>query len=111
MRNVLDRDCPLSSFARSIDILSCNRREWETLEDREEVAWQVSILVVTDGPEGSSVRYTNPTGEAQRLHVPAFPRRHPRAIPTGLANRTRRPCSRPCSTTAGTPPRASSTTT
>ena len=77
MRNVLDRDCPLSSFTGSIDILSCNRREWEALEDREEVAWQVSILIVTDGPAGSTVRYTNPTGEAQCLRVPAFPRRHP----------------------------------
>jgi sugar/nucleoside kinase (ribokinase family) len=77
MRNVLDRDCPLSSFAGSIDILSCNRREWETLEDREEVAWQVSILVVTDGPDGSMVRYTNPGGEAECLQVPVFPRQHP----------------------------------
>jgi sugar/nucleoside kinase (ribokinase family) len=79
MRNVLDRGCPLSSFAKSIDVLSCNRQEWETLDDREEVAWQVSILVVTDGPEGSSVRYTTPAGEAGLLHVPVFPRqRHPR---------------------------------
>jgi sugar/nucleoside kinase (ribokinase family) len=79
MRNVLDRDCPLSSFAKSIDVLSCNRHEWETLEDREEVAWQVSILVVTDGPQGSSVRYTNTSGESELLKVPAFPRqRSPR---------------------------------
>jgi sugar/nucleoside kinase (ribokinase family) len=77
MRNVLDRDCPLSSFAGSIDILSCNRQEWDALADREEVAWQVSILIVTDGPDGSSVRYTNPTGEAERLQVPVFPRQHP----------------------------------
>ena len=77
MRNVLDRDCPLSSFARSIDVLSCNRHEWETLEDREEVAWQVSILIVTDGPDGSAVRYTTTGGESHQLHVPAFPRRRP----------------------------------
>jgi pfkB family carbohydrate kinase len=77
MRNVLDRDCPLSSFAGSIDILSCNRQEWDTLENREEVAWQVSILIVTDGPEGSSVRYTNPSGEAECLQVPVFPRQRP----------------------------------
>jgi sugar/nucleoside kinase (ribokinase family) len=77
MRNVLDRDCPLSSFAKSIDVLSCNRQEWETLEDREEVAWQVSILIVTDGPTGSSVRYTSTTGEAEQLNVPAFPRQRP----------------------------------
>lgn len=77
MRNVLNRDYPLSTFAGSFDILSCNRQEWETLADREEVAWQVSILIVTDGPDGSTVRYTNPAGEAERLHVPAFPRTHP----------------------------------
>jgi sugar/nucleoside kinase (ribokinase family) len=77
MRNMRDRDCPISSFAASIDILSCNRREWETLEDREEVAWQVSILVVTDGPDGSTVRFTTPTGEAGLLRMPAFPRQRP----------------------------------
>jgi ribokinase len=75
MRNVLDRDCPLSSFARSIDVLACNRREWDTLDDREEVAWQVSILIVTDGPDGSVVRFTTTTGEAQQLRIPVFPRR------------------------------------
>jgi sugar/nucleoside kinase (ribokinase family) len=77
MRNMLDHDVPLSSYARSIDFLSCNRREWETLDDREEVAWQVSILVVTDGPNGSSIRYTTPTGEPGHLRVPAFPRDRP----------------------------------
>jgi len=77
MRNMLDRDCPISSFAASVDILSCNRREWETLEDREQVAWQVSILAVTDGPDGSIVRFTTPAGEPGLLRVPAFPRNLP----------------------------------
>ncbi len=77
MRNMLDRDCPISSFAASMDVLSCNRREWEMLDDREQVAWQVSILAVTDGPAGSSVRFTTPQGEAGRLTVPAFPRDRP----------------------------------
>jgi sugar/nucleoside kinase (ribokinase family) len=77
MRNVLDRDCPLSSFCRSIDVLSCNRHEWEKLDDREEIAWQVSILVVTDGSAGSSVRYTSIAGESRQLQMAAFPRRHP----------------------------------
>ncbi len=40
MRNVLDRVYPVSRFAASIDVLCCNRIEWETLEDREEVARQ-----------------------------------------------------------------------
>ncbi|MFI5459690.1 MAG: PfkB family carbohydrate kinase [Isosphaerales bacterium] len=77
MRNMLDRDCSLSSFAASIDILSCNRMEWETLEDREEAGWQLSILVVTDGPHGSTVRFTTPAGDAGILRIPAFPRERP----------------------------------
>ncbi len=79
MRNMLDRDCPISSFAASIDILSCNRREWETLEDREEVAWQVSILVVTDGPDGSVVRFTTTDGRAGTVAHPGVPARSPTA--------------------------------
>jgi len=77
MRNMLDRDFAISRFAASIDVLCCNRIEWETLECREEVGWQLSILVVTDGPRGSSVRYTTPTGEAGLLRVEAFPRDRP----------------------------------
>ncbi len=77
MRNVLDREFPLSRFAASIDVLCCNRVEWETLEDREEVRWQVSILVVTDGPRGSTVHYTKPDGDPGRVEVQAFPRHAP----------------------------------
>jgi len=77
MRNMIHRDCSVSSFAASIDILSCNRLEWEALEDREEVAWQLSILVVTDGPDGSTVRFTTPAGDAGILRIPAFPRDRP----------------------------------
>jgi sugar/nucleoside kinase (ribokinase family) len=77
MRNMLDGDCPVPSFAAAIDVLSCNRREWEALEPNESIAWLVSILVVTDGAEGSSVRFTTPTGEPGRFHIPAFPRNHP----------------------------------
>ncbi len=77
MRNMLDRDCRLSSFAASIDILSCNRLEWESLDDREEVAWQLSILAVTDGPDGSSVRFTTPAGDPGIVRMPAFRRGRP----------------------------------
>jgi ribokinase len=79
MRNMLDRDPPVSGFADLIDILCCNRGEWEALLDREPVAWQVSILVVTDGPAGATLRYTTPEGEAGRLSIPAFPRSRPPA--------------------------------
>lgn len=77
MRNMMDRDCPVSSFAGSIDILCCNRQEWERLEDREEVAWRVSLLAITDGADGSTVRFTNPTGEPVTLRIPALPRARP----------------------------------
>jgi ribokinase len=76
LRNMLDTDTPISSFADAIDVLSCNRREWENLPDREEVAWRLSVLAVTDGPAGSTVRFTTPAGEARQLCVPAFPRSH-----------------------------------
>ena len=70
MRNMLDREHPVSAFASSIDVLCCNRREWEALEDREEVAWRVSILVVTEGPAGSSARFTTPQGEPGHRSTP-----------------------------------------
>ncbi len=76
-RNMLDRDPPVSAFAGSIDLLSCNRGEWESLADREQVAWQVSLLAVTDGPAGASIRFTTPEGDPGRLAVPAFPRSRP----------------------------------
>lgn len=77
MRNMLDAERPISGFAGSIDVLCCNRREWDSLDDREEVAWRVSILVITDGPAGSIVRFTGPTGDSGRLVIPAFPRNRP----------------------------------
>jgi ribokinase len=83
LRNIRDRDCPISAFADAIDVISCNRHEWESLADREEVAWRVSILAVTDGPRGSSVRFTTPAGEPGLVTVPAFPR----AEPPGDTNR------------------------
>ncbi|MCA1686254.1 MAG: PfkB family carbohydrate kinase [Planctomycetia bacterium] len=78
-RNMTDREVPVRRFAEWVDILCCNRREWECLEDREQVAWQVAILAVTDGPAGSVVRFTTPDGEAGRIEVPAFPRSRPPA--------------------------------
>ncbi len=77
MRNMRDQECLVSSFAGLIDLLCCNRQEWETLDDREEAAWRVSILVVTDGPSGSWARFTTPQGEPGTIRVPAFPRDRP----------------------------------
>ncbi|MFO0890821.1 MAG: PfkB family carbohydrate kinase [Isosphaeraceae bacterium] len=77
LRNMRDRSCPVSSFSGAVDVLCCNRLEWETLEDREEVGWRVSILVVSDGPAGCWARFTGPTGETGNLRLPAFPRARP----------------------------------
>lgn len=77
MRNILDCDYPISRFAEAIDVLSCNRHEWEQLADREEVAWKLSVLAITEGADGCIVRFTSPTGEPISLRVPAFPRSRP----------------------------------
>jgi ribokinase len=77
LRNMRDRDYPVSRFAAAVDILCCNRLEWETLSDREEVGWRVSILVVTEGPDGSWARFTGPQGETGTIRTPAFPRARP----------------------------------
>jgi ribokinase len=83
IRNMRDGECPIARFADAIDVISCNRREWESLSDREEVAWRVSILAITDGPRGSCVRFTTPAGEPGLVTVPAFER----ALPPRDTNR------------------------
>jgi sugar/nucleoside kinase (ribokinase family) len=77
MRNMTDRDRPLVSFADGIDLLSCNRTEWQALEDRERVDERVPIVAVTDGPRGVVLEYTDPAGERRQLHIAAFPRSRP----------------------------------
>ncbi len=77
LRNMRDRTCPVSGFASVVDVLCCNRLEWETLLDREDVGWKVSILIVTEGPVGSWTRFTGPTGETGIIRMPAFPRARP----------------------------------
>jgi sugar/nucleoside kinase (ribokinase family) len=77
MRNMTDRDDPPANFADCIDLLSCNRTEWQALEDRERVAARVAVLAVTDGPRGSELEFTDPAGERRRFHVAAFPRSRP----------------------------------
>jgi ribokinase len=77
MRNITDSKHPLSRLAECVDLLSCNRTEWESLEGREEVAACVPIVAVTAGPEGADIRFTSTSGESRRMHVPAFPRARP----------------------------------
>jgi ribokinase len=77
MRNMTDRRHPLAHFADRIDLMSCNRMEWETLEGREHVAACVPIVAVTDGARGIDVTFAMPAGGRGRIHVPAFPRSRP----------------------------------
>ncbi|AMV37076.1 pfkB family carbohydrate kinase [Planctomyces sp. SH-PL62] len=77
MRNMIDRDFPLRGAIGPVDLLCCNRGEWEALEDREEVAARLSILVVTDGAAGAKARFTDPYGEARSVAIPSFPRARP----------------------------------
>ncbi|HWE35291.1 MAG TPA: PfkB family carbohydrate kinase [Isosphaeraceae bacterium] len=76
-RNMLDRTFPLACFADAIDALSCNRREWESLPDRDAVADRLALLAVTDGPRGASVHYRSADGSTRLLRGPAFPRSRP----------------------------------
>lgn len=76
MRNMLDRDPPLSALAANIDILSGNTREWEALEDRDRVAERLAILAITDGPAGSRIRFRTVEGPRE-IRIPAFPREAP----------------------------------
>lgn len=77
LRNMLDREPPLTSFASGIDVLSCNREEWEACADRDSVAEAVRLLLVTEGSQGSLVRYVGPEGRRLEARMPAFPRARP----------------------------------
>ncbi len=78
-RTMLDRDPPLTELAGHAEVLSCNRREWESLEtaDREAVEAQVAVVAVTDGAAGATLRFQSLDGGGREVRVPAFPRRHP----------------------------------
>mgnify|MGYP001086013341 CR=1 FL=1 len=77
MRNAIDRDRPILDLIEPVDVLCCNHLEWEATADREEVAARLSILVVTEGPAGSTARFADPSGSARSIRVPAFPRSRP----------------------------------
>lgn len=77
IRNVLDRSYPLRKLIAPVDVMCCNQAEWDALEESQEVAARLSILVVTRGPGGVLVRFTDPQGSAKSLDLPAFPRDQP----------------------------------
>ena len=73
MRNMIDRDHSLASFADCIDLLCCNRTEWEALDDREVVAEVVPMRAITDGPLGIDLEFTNPAGERRNIGIVGSP--------------------------------------
>jgi ribokinase len=77
MRNVSDRILKLSEFAKNIDVMSLNRREWSAVDDPEPILATVPVLAITDGPRGSLVRARTPEGGWEEIHVNAFPRNRP----------------------------------
>ncbi len=77
LRNMTDRHDPLTGFADRVSFLSCNRTEWQELDDRERVGSLIPIVAITDGPRGAEVRFTDPSGERRGCVRPAFPRSRP----------------------------------
>lgn len=78
MRNMLAIADPVVSFTSDIDLLTCNRQEWETLnpQDRAHMSENVGIICVTNGDRGANIQ-TAWTTDSPPLHVPAFPRLRP----------------------------------
>ncbi|WP_169976398.1 carbohydrate kinase family protein [Tautonia rosea] len=77
LKNMTDREPPLLAFADRLELLCCNRQEWEALADREAVAQIIPILSISDGPNGGIIRFRDPSGALREHHEPAFPRDHP----------------------------------
>lgn len=77
IRNMIDADPPVAEFAECIDVLSCNRGEWDGLHDRDQVERAVKLLIVTDGPRGGVIRARGEQDAIVEIEVPAFPRRSP----------------------------------
>ena len=77
LRNMTDHDPPLGRFADRVDLLCCNRREWDALDDQATVLGLVPIVAVTDGPSGALIHYRGPSGTLRSHVEAAFPRGRP----------------------------------
>lgn len=60
-----------------IDLLCCNRGEWNALPGAEAIRGSIPLVSVTDGPAGASLYVRQPDGTDQVVRIPAFPRTHP----------------------------------
>lgn len=76
-RNVVDRSLPIEDLADSIDILACNRREWEAIGATETLRERLALLSITDGERGATIWYRPDDGPLKPLHQPAMPRYAP----------------------------------
>jgi ribokinase len=78
-RNMIDRACPIQSFAASIDLLVGNRTEWRMLpaNEREVIDEALSLRFETDGPNGFRLRIRDSTGRSVLHEEAAFPRKRP----------------------------------
>jgi ribokinase len=77
MSNMLDHELSFEEFAGSANMICCNREEWSACAGRDQIAEKVDVLVLTDGPRGSSVRFRTPASGHDEVVVPAFPRAKP----------------------------------
>ena len=77
LRNMTDNDPPLGRFADRVDLLCCNRQEWDALDDQATVLGVVPVVSVTDGPAGALIHYRDHSGHVRRHIEPAFPRARP----------------------------------
>jgi sugar/nucleoside kinase (ribokinase family) len=77
MRNMLDRDIPIAGFVESIDILACNRLEWNSLSGSNSLLGRIPLVLVTDGPVGAEATALVGPGKVESIRVPAFPRSRP----------------------------------
>ena len=77
VRNMRDRAHPLAGFADAVDLLCCNRAEWEALGDDGRVADALPMRCTTDGPNGASLDFRDAGGRRYSVSVPVFPRARP----------------------------------
>jgi ribokinase len=80
VRNMIDQEPPVGTFAHAIDLVSCNEGEWQALHatDRTRLSKSAAIQIVTDGPHGGKVHFHAP-GDREKtvLNYDAFPRDEP----------------------------------
>jgi ribokinase len=67
------------ALAGLVDVLACNREEWQATPPADRIALQgsLSLLAVTEGPRGATIGARGEDGAWFEVRVPAFPRAEP----------------------------------